>query len=86
MTTLLRVKSWNLKNINGDYESRYDEESVMFWLAKPDGESYQIVTTANTSYALYVIRISTDACRISQLLSEHLYDCFLTNGDDCDTL
>lgn len=67
------------------YDSEYDEESVVFWLAEPDG-AYQIVTTANSSYALYVIRIQTEGCRISQLLTEYLYDCFLTFGEECDTL
>lgn len=73
---------------NYDYEYGcypYDEESIMFWLAEPDG-AYQIVTTTNTSYALYVIRIQTEGCRISQLLTEYLYDCFLTFGEECDTL
>lgn len=72
--------------IVGNVQSEYGEEHVVFWLAEPDGESYQVVTTAHTSYALYVIRIQTESCRISQLLSEYLYDYFLTNGDECDTL
>lgn len=73
-------------NYDYEYGDPYDEESVMFWLAEHDGESYQIVTTTNTSYALYVIRIQTEGCRISQLLIEYLYDCFLTFGEECDTL
>lgn len=68
------------------YDSEYDEEAVVFWLAEPDGESYQIVTTANINYALYVIQFQTESCRISQLLSEYLYDYLLTEGKICDTL
>lgn len=70
----------------GNIQSEFDEEHVVFWLAEPDGESYQLVTTANTNYALYVIRIQTEGCKISQLLTEYLYDCFLTFGEECDTL
>lgn len=64
------------------YDSEYDEEAVVFWLAEPDGESYQIVTTANINYALYVIQFQTESCRISQFLSEYLYDYLLTRRQD----
>ena len=70
----------------GNIQSEFDEEHVVFWLAEPDGESCQLVTTAHTSYALYVVQIQTESCRVSQLLSEYLYDYLLTEGKICDTL
>lgn len=70
----------------GNIQSEFDEGHVVFWLAEPDGESYQLVTTAHINYALYVIEFQTESCRISQLLSEYLYDYLLTEYKICDTL